>query len=206
MAVQAMRKANDMLTDKPFNATRDILFNLLKKHSYREGDFTLSSGAKSKYYIDCKPALLTSAGHKAVAELIILALNRANIHAGFYAGVELGGLSLASAMAGFSKDGTIYDGERNALYVRKQAKEHGTGKLVEGWFYSGANVVLLEDVITTGESSIRALGALRAAGLVPVAVVAVVDRNEGGVKRISDVWKVPVISLFDIGDFASKET
>src|SRR5271170_2258819 len=153
---------------------REELLTLLKDHSFRKGDFTLASGKKSDFFLDCKRTLLLSRGHYLAAELIMEILH--TFHGvDAVAGVELGGFPLASAVSMASATSGMQD-EYNALYIRKTAKDHGTKNLIEGGARRDRNVVLLEDVITTGGSSMAALQALKDVAYVPVAVIAVVDR------------------------------
>jgi orotate phosphoribosyltransferase len=190
------------------------LLSLLKEHSYKEGSFVLASGKKSEYFIDCKQTLLLAEGHWLAANLIMDTisdlLNTLKIEIHAVAGVALGGCSLTSAVATYSYElGSEFITKMgcnpfpifDALYIRKEPKDHGTKNLIEGNIKPGANIVLLEDTITSGGSSINALGELKAAGYNSVAVIAVVDRLEGGKENINDKFGVPVISLFTIGDF-----
>jgi len=190
----------DMGQNPPAQPTyRDELLNMLKAYSFKRGDFTLASGKKSEFFLDCKRTLLRSRGHYLVAELIMEILH--TFHGvDAVAGVELGGCPLASAVAMASATSGMQD-EYNALYIRKTAKDHGTKNLIEGGARGDRKVVLLEDVITTGGSSMVALQALKDAAYVPVAVIVVVDRLEGGSDAIHEKFGIPVISLFTIKDF-----
>lgn len=150
------------------------LIELLRTHSYKQAPpgqpFTLASGAKSDYFIDVKMTALLARGHEVLGELLSIELGwYASVSA--VAGVELGGCPLASAVA--SKG--IYD----AVYVRKAAKDHGTAKLVEGAVRPNMGVVLLEDVFTTGGSTLRAVQTLKDAGCLVLGVIGVVDREQG---------------------------
>lgn len=186
---------------------RQELLSLLKKHSYKEGNFTLASGRESKYFIDCKQTLLLGQGHwlagRLVFDTITHFMRKDNVRVPAVAGVALGGCSLASAVSTVSAT-YIYNSifpVMDVLYIRKEPKDHGTKKLIEGNVEKGSNVILLEDTITTGGSSIKALLALKEEGYNPVAVMSVVDRLEGGTKNITDSFGVPVISLYTIEDF-----
>jgi orotate phosphoribosyltransferase len=186
-----------------YTEQRTTFLRCLKKHCYKEGDFTLASGAKSNYLIDCKDFLLTSVGHIYAANLMLgyiadLEDDGPDIHG--VAGVVLGGCSLASAASIISGQ---WSGRQpfDALYIRKDPKDHGTTKLVEGQLLHGKNVVLLEDVLTTGSSAIKALQTLCGHGYKPVAVISIVDRLEGGRENIEKAFNIPVISLYTIKDF-----
>jgi len=170
------------------------ILELLKKHSVFTGDFTLSSGKKSNIFVDCKRTLLLSEGHQYVGSYIYNRMRVEHPEVHKVAGVELGGCPIASAVA--SVGPTSID----ALYVRKEQKYHGSERLVEGVYYTGDKVVLVEDVITTGSSTIKALDLLKICLLKTVAVISIVDRLEGGVQAIEYSHGVPVHSLFTIED------
>jgi orotate phosphoribosyltransferase len=157
------------------------LVELLRALSYRAGRVTLASGRESDFFIDCKQTVLTAEGHALVGEAMLGALldegGRPIVDA--VAGVELGGCPLASAVSLTSHlRGTPLD----AIYVRKEAKDHGSRRAYEGGtrLAAGARVAILEDVITSGGSTLKALNELRAAGFVATVVVVLVDRLEGG--------------------------
>lgn len=166
-----------------WNQAVDRLLSLLKERGFRKGSFVLSAGRESDFFIDCKPAVLTAEGHALVGAALLERVRGWNEAIDAVAGVELGGCPLASATATASwADGAPLD----ALYVRKLAKEHGTKKLIEGGDHlpNGAIVAVLEDTVTTGASTLRAVQQLRDAGFEVVGVVAVVDRLEGGAEAI----------------------
>jgi orotate phosphoribosyltransferase len=178
------------------------LLERLRRDAYRAGTFTLASGKTSDFFIDCKRVVLTAEGHVLVGESMLAAIERfesgANVQPiASVAGVALGGCPLASAVSLTSQ---LRGRPRDALYVRKEAKDHGTRALVEGVTPEGARVALLEDVLTTGGSSRAAIDRLREAGLVVPLVVALVDRREGGVEALR-AHGVDVIALFRREDF-----
>src|SRR5690606_26654254 len=144
------------------------------------GRVVLASGKESDFFIDCKPTVLSAKGHCLVGELMLDALRHLP-KADAVAGVALGGCPLASAVSLTSE---LRGRPMPALYVRKEAKEHGTRKLVEGTVTPGIRVALLEDVITTGGSTLKAIEALRSVGAEVVGVVVLVDRLEGGVENL----------------------
>lgn len=181
---------------------RDELLELLRRDAYREGRFRLASGRESDFFIDCKRVMLTARGHRLLGEVLCdeLAASGATVHA--VAGVALGGCPLASAVSltsslrALGPDGTGW----NALYVRKEAKDHGTARRVEGASPAGPSVVLLEDVLTTGGSSRTAIEALRAEGFEVSRVLALVDRAEGALDALSSLG-VEARALFHRSDF-----
>ncbi|MEJ7734147.1 MAG: orotate phosphoribosyltransferase [Polyangiaceae bacterium] len=161
---------------------RQALVALLRERSFERKRVTLASGRESDFFIDCKQSVLTAEGHLLCGELMLDALALLPTCRAV-AGVELGGCPLASAVS-------LISAQRGrplpALYVRKDVKDHGSKKLVEGdrALEPGIPVVMLEDVITTGGSTLKAVEKLRQVGAVVVGVVALVDRLEGGAEAI----------------------
>ena len=163
-------------------AKRERLLELLRERSFERKRVRLASGKESDFFIDCKQTVLTAEGHALSGNLLFDAL--AELPAcDAVAGVELGGCPLASAVSLVSHQ---RGRDLPALYVRKQQKDHGSAKLVENdkALFPGIRVVLLEDVITTGGSSLRAVEALHTLGAEVVGIAAVVDRQEGGAEAI----------------------
>ena len=152
---------------------KDELLKMLKENAYRKGEYTLSSGKKSDHYVNCKPVTLTGRGLTLTSMMLLEHVNTRVV-----AGLTLGADPLVSGVAVCSAlDMRLVD----ALIVRKEAKGHGTQAWIEGREYpEGTKVVVLEDVITTGGSSIKAVKKLREAGYKVDRVVAVVDRQEDG--------------------------
>lgn len=163
---------------------RERLLELLRRDAFRAGRFTLASGKESDFFIDCKRVILTAEGHRLVGEVFFDALTAPEAFGDFeaVAGVALGGCPLASAV---SLTSSLRNAPRNALYVRKEPKSHGTASRIEGSVPTGARVALLEDVLTTGGSSLAAVEALKAAGYMVTGVLALVDRAEGGVENLA---------------------
>lgn len=163
-------------------AARARLLELLRDRSFERRKVTLASGRESDFFIDCKQTVLTAEGHALAGELML----DAALAAGSFdaiAGVELGGCPLASAasLVSFQRGAP-----KDAVYVRKDAKDHGSKRLVEGdtRLVAGASLVILEDVTTTGGSTLKAVEKLRAAGYRVESVVSLVDRLEGGREAI----------------------
>ncbi len=179
---------------------RPALLELLRTLSYREGRVVLASGKESDFFIDCKQTVLTARGHQLAAELILDGIRHLHpLQA--VAGVALGGCPLASAVSLLSlQRGRPLD----ALYVRKEAKDHGSRRLIEGPVRPGSRVVLLEDVITTGASTLHAIEVLRGAKVDVVAVAVLVDRLEGGVEAVRAAG-VEVVTLYTRLDFIDQE-
>src|SRR6476469_5996643 len=171
--------------------SRARLVALLKERSFERKKVTLASGRESDFFIDCKQTILTAEGHALVGELMFEALAKLP-RCEAVAGVELGGCPLASAVSliSFQKGRPL-----PALYVRKEQKDHGSKRLVEGdrAIVKDMPVVVLEDVITTGGSTLKAVEKLAMAGVKVVGVVALVDRLEGGAEAIRSAG-IPLVS------------
>jgi orotate phosphoribosyltransferase len=157
------------------NVLRDRLLDLLCEFAYREGDFVLSSGQKSSYYINCKPVTLHPEGALAAGRLLF-SLLAADVQA--VGGLTLGADPIVTAVSVVSAlEGRPIPG----LIVRKEAKGHGTMAYIEGPTLSeGANVAVLEDVVTTGKSAMLAVERLRGAGYKVDRVLSLIDREQGG--------------------------
>lgn len=155
------------------------MVEILLQRSVKTGQFTLASGKESDFFIDCKQSVLSAEGHAASSRLMLKAVAEHFQEAEAVAGVALGGCPLASGVSLLSSMTDFRD--LPALYVRKERKDHGSAQLVEGRgsVEDGAKVVLLEDVVTTGGSSLRAVRSLKEAGYEVLGVVALVDRLEG---------------------------
>jgi orotate phosphoribosyltransferase len=161
-------------------AMRQLLVARLASRAYRHGQFTLASGRSSTHYVNCKPVSLSGEG---LALLGALMLSEVEAEAAAVAGLTLGADPLVSAVAmRAALDGRALD----ALIVRKEAKGHGTGAWLEGPLPApGSTITVLEDVVTTGGSSLKAVHQLREAGYVVNRVVAIVDRQEGGLEAMT---------------------
>jgi orotate phosphoribosyltransferase len=177
---------------------RARLIQLLAERSFERRKVTLASGRESDFFIDCKQTMLTAEGHALIGELMFDLLSELP-PCEAVGGVELGGCPLASAVSlvSFQRGRPL-----NALYVRKAKKDHGTTKLVEGdkSLKPGLKVALLEDVVTTGGSSLKAVESLKAAGAEVVGIVALVDRLEGGAETIR-ASGLPLVTLATRKDF-----
>lgn len=145
----------------------------------RFGDFTLASGAKSKYYIDIKKASTDPKVLKLIAEKMAEQLKRKNLKVDRIAGIVLGSIPLATALS--LETGIPY------VMVRKEKKDHGTGNLIEGTLNDGDKVLVVEDVITSAGSSITSIKTLREAGAVVNDVFSVIDREAGGTEALKDI-------------------
>ena len=171
---------------------KEELLELLKKYAYKEGNFTLSSGKRSKHYVNCKPVTLSGRG-LTLASLLMLKEVETQVVAGLTLGADplVSGVSLVSAL-----DSRLVNG----LIVRKDAKGHGTPAWIAGLLPpEGTKVTVLEDVVTTGDSSIAAAKRLRDAGFEVERVITIVDRIEGG-KEAMKLVGLDLISLYTLKD------
>jgi orotate phosphoribosyltransferase len=163
-------------------SAHDQLLTLLARRSAKTGDFVLASGRRSTLYVDCRLTTMSPEGQRLLGVLGLAAIAEAGWPADAVGGLTLGADPIAYAMAHASAfaaergDGALV----RAFTVRKTPKAHGTGKRVEGPFVAGDRVVVVEDVITTGGSTLTAVDAIRAEGGEVLGVLAVVDREEGG--------------------------
>jgi orotate phosphoribosyltransferase len=177
-------------------AMRQALLPLLATKAYRHGQFTLASGRSSNHYVNCKPVSLSGTG---LALLGSLLLEQVEADARAVAGLTLGADPLVSAVA-------LADRDLDALIVRKEAKGHGTGAWLEGPLPpAGSVVTVLEDVVTTGGSSLKAVYQLREAGYTVNRVVTIVDRQEGGLEAMTAAG-LELRSLFLLEDVAAAST
>jgi orotate phosphoribosyltransferase len=183
------------------NDTRTALLDLIATLSFKLGDFTLASGQKSDYYIDCRTTTLHAEGGR-LSGLVLYDLIRDHMpHAVAVGGLTMGADPLVSNTASASAWALAEYNEIQALsnelelededpapppalingfLVRKAEKTHGTGRRVEGFLQPGAQVVIVDDVCTTGGSTITAIEATRDAGMVVAGVLCLVDREQGG--------------------------
>ena len=176
---------------------RRTLLERLAQEAYRRGQFTLASGRESEHYVNCKPVSLSGSGLVLISSGM---LDHVDAEAIAVAGLTLGadplvsGVAMAAALGGRSLD---------ALIVRKQAKGHGTGAWLEGPLpQKGALITVLEDVVTTGGSSLKAVHQLREAGFVVNRVITLVDREEGGAAAMAAA-DLELVSLFRLSEVSS---
>ncbi len=157
------------------------LLPLLARTSFRLGQFKLSSGGTSDYYIDCRTTTLHAAGGRLTGHAILELLEANGIEAEAVGGLTLGAdpvvsnVATASAWRAISRPGAPL---LNGFLVRKAEKSHGTGRRIEGFCRAGARVVIVDDVCTTGASTIAAIEAAQEAGMIVAAVVCIVEREE----------------------------
>lgn len=173
------------------SADHAALIVLLRERSVRFGDFVLASGAHSSYYIDCRLTTMSAHGQILIGRLGLAAVRAAGWRPRSVGGLTMGADPVSYAIAAASANDAV---PIDAFSVRKEAKLHGTGRLIEGNFATGDSVVVIEDVITSGGSALTAVAAVRAAGATVLGVLAVVDRDAGGRQKI-EAEGLPVIAL-----------
>ena len=178
---------------------RERLLSLLTRLAYEKRKVTLSSGRESDFYIDTKQASLSAEGHFLVGRLVLAEINAAFPGAQAVGGMTMGADPIASAV---SLSSFLAGAPIPAFYVRKEPKGHGTNQWVEGkkGLPASARVAIVEDVVTTGASTLKAVERCRSEGLEVLGVVALVDREEGGRAQV-EAAGVKLRSLFVRSDF-----
>ena len=179
--------------------TTDPLLALLAERSAKRGRFTLASGRESEFYVDCRLTTMSPEGLALIGPRALAAIDDAGWNVDSVGGLTLGADPVSYAIAYASAIATPSHRPVRAFTVRKEPKQHGTGKLIEGPFRAGDRVAVVEDVITTGGSALRAIAAVRAAGGTVAGVLALVDREEGGREAI-EAEGLPVRALARASD------
>jgi orotate phosphoribosyltransferase len=179
---------------------REALKQLVRDKALKFGDFTLASGKKATYYLDCRQVTLDSQGARLIGEgmLELLAPDLPDLVGGMAIGADpiTAAILTLAGIRGLPLRGVM---------VRKEAKQHGTGRLVEGPFREGESIAIVEDVVTTGGSSLLAIERCEAAGLKVQRVVAIIDRLEGG-REAFGARGYKLTTLFTIQDFGIQPT
>jgi orotate phosphoribosyltransferase len=179
----------------------ESLRRLLLERSVRRGDFVLASGRRSSYYIDCRLATMSAEGMVLIGRMGWEAILRAGWNPAAVGGLTMGAdpVAYAIAAASFGSDRPV-----DAFSVRKEAKNHGTGRIIEGNFKSGDAVVVVEDVLTSGDSAARAVAAVEQAGGKVLGVLAVVARKQGG-GRALEAGGRRVVALTTVGELGLED-
>ncbi|AFL87855.1 orotate phosphoribosyltransferase [Terriglobus roseus DSM 18391] len=190
-------------------ADRAALLSLIAKLSFRLGDFTLASGVKSDYYIDCRTTTLDAEGGR-LSGLVFAELIRQHApNAVAVGGLTMGADPLVSNTASATAWYALEHPEAKPVHgflVRKAMKQHGTGRQIEGYVREGAEVVVVDDVCTTGGSTITAIEAVQAAGMKVAAVLCLVDREQGGRANIEAViGSTPFVSVYTATDVRAEK-
>jgi orotate phosphoribosyltransferase len=196
-AEESWTLAGDILTR--MDAVRQSLLQVIREHSLQLGDFVLSSGKKSNYYLDCRTTTLHPRGALIIARLILRTIHDNHIAADAIGGLTLGADPIAGAVAAVS------EAEKTPLpgfIVRKEPKRHGARREIEGWSGSpGSQVIVVDDVCTSGGSILEACGKVESAGYKVAATMCVVDREEGGTEAIRS--RYPFYPIFTVRDLMS---
>jgi orotate phosphoribosyltransferase len=203
------------------NDARTDLLNLIATLSFKLGDFTLASGQKSDYYIDCRTTTLHAEGGRLSGLVLYDLIHQHLPHAEAVGGLTMGADPLVSNTASasawavadhaeileLSSELELETGSDPAptlihgFLVRKAEKSHGTGRRIEGFLKKGAQVVIVDDVCTTGGSTITAIEAAREAGMTVAGVLCLVDREQGGRAHIETAAAgAPFISVYTASD------
>jgi orotate phosphoribosyltransferase len=180
--------------------THDRLLSILAERSARRGQFTLASGRQSTLYIDARLTTMSPDGLALIGPLALALLRDVDWRVHAVGGLTLGADPISYAIAYASAETAT---PLRAFTVRKEAKAHGTGRLIEGPFQAGDRVAVIEDVITTGGSALRAVEAVRAAGGTVAGVLALVDREEGGRDALVGAG-LPVVALARASDIVAR--
>ena len=182
----------------------DQLKELIREKSLKFGDFTLASGKKATYYLDGKQVTLDSLGAKLIGEgiLDIIRKEKEFLTADGQLPDAIGGMSIGAdpITAATIVMAAIHGIPMRGFMVRKQSKGHGTNQYIEGPIKSGDRIIIVEDVVTTGGSSLEAIQRVEDAGLKVVGVIAIIDRMEGGAEAFTEKG-YPFRSLLTIKDF-----
>jgi orotate phosphoribosyltransferase len=175
--------------------SKDQLCDLVRQRALKFGDFTLASGKKAKYYLDGKQVTLDARGLRLISEGLLDLLEDVRFDA-------VGGMSIGAdpIVAGVLTVAAERGRDLQGFLVRKEAKGHGTGRYIEGPIEPGARVAVVEDVVTTGGSSLTAVERVKEFGAEPVVVAAIIDRMEGG-RANFEAAGLELRSLLTIADF-----
>ena len=174
---------------------KENLLKLLSEKSYKKGNFTLASGKQSAHYLNCKPVSLNGTGLQLISNLFLELMDPSSKAVAW---LTLGAAPLVSGLiVTAASQGLLID----ALIIRKEIKEYGTKAGLEGpTLKEGTEVTVLEDVVTTAGSAIKAINKLRENNLLVKEVLSIVDRREGGYEALKE-QNIQLKSLFSIEDF-----
>jgi orotate phosphoribosyltransferase len=177
------------------STARDELLRLLAAKSFRLGEFKLSSGATSDYYIDCRTTTLDAKGSKLTGEVFLEQIQSQGWHPEAIGGLTMGADPIVVAVS-------LVSGEIHGFLVRKSEKQHGTGRRIEGFCEKGARVVIVDDVCTTGASTVQAIEAAREFGFHIAGVMCLVEREEAKGRPSVEQAAAPAsfISVFTAND------
>ena len=177
------------------SSARQELLKLLAKQSFRLGEFKLSSGSTSDYYVDCRTTTLDARGSQLTGQVFLEEIHRRGWNPQAIGGLTLGADPIVVAVA-------VTSGTINGFLVRKAEKQHGTGRRIEGFAEKGACVVIVDDVCTTGSSTVQAIETAREFGFKIVGVLCLVEREEAKGRAAVDKAAAPAefVSIFTAAD------
>src|SRR5579863_9333633 len=177
------------------SSVRQKLLSALAHKSFRLGEFKLSSGATSDYYIDCRTTTLDAKGARLTGEVFLEEIRQRGWKAQAIGGLTMGADPIVAAVA-------VVSGELSGFLVRKADKQHGTGQRIEGFREKGARVVIVDDVCTTGASTIQAIEAAREFGFEIVGAMCLVEREEANGRPAVErtTAPAPFVSIFTAAD------
>ncbi|MDR2755846.1 MAG: orotate phosphoribosyltransferase [Planctomycetaceae bacterium] len=176
---------------------KKLLQLMIREKALKFGDFTLASGKTAKYYLDCRQITLDSVGAKLIGEGFLDLLPMGEVFPQAVGGMVIGADPITAAIITVAAFRNI---PLKGFMVRKQSKGHGTDQFVEGPIVSGDHLVIVEDVVTTGGSSLKAVEHVLAVGGIVDGVVAIIDRLEGGAEAFAEKGYI-FRSLFTVRDF-----
>ena len=184
-----------------FRMFRDRLLQSLQTDAYRKGEYTLSSGKKTDHYVNCKPVTLSGEGSILVGTLLLDLIDDETL---VVAGLTLGADPLVTSVAMTSWLDAQRRTKLDALIIRKEPKDHGTTSQIEGRLpIKGCKICVLEDVVTTGESAMKAVRVLREAGYKVEQVLSIVDRQENDeADNLFEKENIEFVSLFNLDDIS----
>jgi orotate phosphoribosyltransferase len=176
-------------------SARQELLRLLAEKSFRLGEFKLSSGATSDYYVDCRTTTLDARGAQLTGKVFLQEIQRQKWKPQAIGGLTMGADPIVSAVA-------VTSGKIDGFLVRKGEKQHGTGQRIEGFREKGAGVVIVDDVCTTGASTVQAIEAAREFGFDIIGVMCLVEREEAkGRANVEEAaFPAPFVSIFTAND------
>src|SRR5256885_14811882 len=183
------------MSPQPSLTVRQQLLSLLAQKSFRLGEFKLSSGGTSDYYIDCRTTTLDAKGSRLAGEVFTEEIRQGRWKPRGIGGLTMGADPIVVAVS-------VVSGELDGFLVRKAEKQHGTGQRIEGFREKGARVIVVDDVCTTGGSTVQAIDAAREFGFEVVGVMCLVEREEAGgrINVEKAAAPAPFVSVFTAND------
>jgi orotate phosphoribosyltransferase len=176
-------------------SVRHELLRLLAHKSFKLGDFKLSSGGTSDYYIDCRTTTLDARGAQLTGQVFVEEIHQRGWKAEAIGGLTMGADPIVVAVS-------VTSGELSGFLVRKAEKQHGTGQRIEGFRRKGAKVIIVDDVCTTGSSTVQAIEAAREFGFEVMGVMCLVEREEAGGRPTVEkaASPAPFVTIFEAGE------